>query len=232
MAFETVDPDLLARLATYESALIQNADVLVRGHLPAEEVYSGPSLRYMTPELGTRVGYAVTLEVAPQTLREDALDTDEFFDAVAYAGVPTIAVVKDIDTDPHRGATVGDEMAYRMRAIGCQGAVVDGAVRDVPGVARAGCALWAVARVPGHGASSYVRVNSPVTVAGLRVNAGDILVGDGDGVTRVPVSLAEEIAEACELVRTKEAKTFAYMSDPDFNLDKYEDWKQIREPPY
>ena len=33
----------------------------------------------------------------------------------------------------------------------------------------------------------------PVHVAGMRILPGDILVCDGDGVTRVPVDVAEDV---------------------------------------
>ena len=53
--FKTVEPSLLEGLAQYESALVQNAAILVRGHIPANQDYSGPELKCMTPEKETTV---------------------------------------------------------------------------------------------------------------------------------------------------------------------------------
>ena len=229
--FKTVDPSVLDGLASYESALVQNAAILVRGRVPADQDYSGPELKCMTPDKGARVGYAITVRVMPNTARPDSIVNDAFYDAVAYSGVPTIVVFQDMESPPGRGAAFGDEMAFRLNAIGCRGAVVEGSIRDVPGIARAGLGLWAHSRVPGHGDYSWLSIGEPVVVAGLRIEQGDILVCDADGVTRVSDDLASRVLEKCAEVSEKEAVTFSYMSDPDFNLEKYEAWKGIRRDP-
>ena len=229
--FNTVETSVLEGLAQYESALVQNAGILVRGHVPADQDYSGPELKCMTPEKGTRVGYAITVRVMPNTPQPGSLDHDIFYDTVAYSGVPTIVVFQDVESSPCRGAVFGDEMAYRLNAIGCRGAMVEGSVRDVSGIASAGLGLWSHSRVPGHGDSSWLSIGEPVSVAGLRIEQGDILVCDADGITRVPATSASQVLEQCRQVREKEAATFSYMSDPNFTLEKYEAWKKIRRNP-
>ena len=217
--FNTVETSVLEGLAQYESALVQNAGILVRGHVPADQDYSGPELKCMTPEKGTRVGFAITVRIMPNTPQPGSLDHDIFYDTVAYSGVPTIVVFQE------------DEMAYRLNAIGCRGAMVEGSVRDVSGIASAGLGLWSHSRVPGHGDSSWLSIGEPVSVAGLRIEQGDILVCDADGITRVPADSASQVLEQCGQVREKEAATFSYMSDPNFTLEKYEAWKKIRRNP-
>ena len=46
--------------------------------------------------------------------------------------------------------------------------------------------IWATGQVPGHGVFSLVRVNSSVTVAGLRISPGELIVADSGGVTKIP----------------------------------------------
>ncbi|MEX0761787.1 MAG: hypothetical protein WD208_13450 [Dehalococcoidia bacterium] len=222
---KAVDPAVLSALAQYDSATVQNAGILVRGHVPADQDYSGPELTCMLPEFGTLVGYAVTAEATPLHDVAEPLNWNDYYDAIAYAGVPTIGVLKDVDDPPGRGAIMGDGMAYRHRALGCLGIVVDGSVRDVEGIKKADCGLWGRSRVPGHGPFNMVRHNVPVWVAGLLINPGDILVCDADGVTRVPVDMAAAVAEKCEEVREKESSMHRYFTAPDFSLDKYEAWK-------
>ena len=111
----------------------------------------------------------------------------EYYDAIAHTDAPTIVVQQDIDTPSRRAAVLGDEMAHQMSALGAVGAVVDGNARDIPGINRAGLSLWATGRVPGHAYFAMIDHSVPVGVAGLRILPGDILVCDGDGVTRVPV---------------------------------------------
>ena len=221
----TATIELIEELAKYDSATVQNAAILVRGYIPASEDYSGPDLKSMTPEFGTIVGVAVTAELTPLTEQRAPADWNDYYDAMAYAGLPTVGVLKDVDSVPGRGAIMGDGMAFRHRALGCLGVVVDGSARDVPGIARAKCALWATGRVPGHGPFSMVRHNVPLVAAGLLIEPGDILVCDSDGVTRVPVEIAGDVAKKAAEVRKKEAEMHRYFST-GFNLQKYEAWKK------
>ena len=105
--FNTVETSVLEGLAQYESALVQNAGILVRGHVPADQDYSGPELKCMTPEKGTRVGFAITVRIMPNTPQPGSLDHDIFYDTVAYSGVPTIVVFQDVESSPCRGAVFG-----------------------------------------------------------------------------------------------------------------------------
>jgi len=209
-----LDPAILEALARYDSATVQNAAIVVRGYVPAQAAYSGPAIRCMTPESGTLVGYAVTCELSPLTEQPETADWDDYYDSMARANAPTIAVMKDVDDPPCRGAIIGDVMAHRHRALGCVGAVVDGNARDVPGIRRAGLGLWARGRVPGHGPFNIVRHGAPVTVADLHISPGDLLVCDDDGVTRVPLDIAGDVAKACAEVQEREAGIMQRFSTP------------------
>lgn len=222
----TVDQAVLEQLAQYDSATVQNAGILVRGYVPAKQDYTGPELRCMLPSLGTIVGYAMTAELMP--LHADKIEQDlriDYYDSIARARVPTIAVLKDVDEPAGRGAIIGDGMCYQLRALGCVGVVADGSARDVPGIRNAEVGLWATSRVPGHGPFKTVRHGGPVNIAGLKINQGDILVCDGDGVTRVPVDIAAEVARKAEEVRRAESEMHRYFRQPGFTLDSWERWK-------
>ncbi len=222
-----VDPAVLDALSKYDSATVQNAAILVRGYVPEYEDYSGPELRCLLPDFGVLVGYALTSEWAPLHEQPKKALSDAYYDYVAYAkDKPTIAVLSDADAPPGRGAIFGDGMAYRHRASGCLGAVVDGSVRDVEGIRKAKCGLWGRGRVPGHGPFSVVRFGEPVSAAGLLVRPGDILVCDADGVTRVSPDIAMDVAKKCAEVRKKEWEMHRYFAAPGFTVKKYEAWKK------
>ena len=223
----TADRSVLEQLGQFDSATVQNAAILVRGYVPAKNDYTGPELQCMLPEFGTLVGYAMTAELMP--LHAGTVEKDlriDFYDSLAHARVPMIAVLKDVDKPAGRGAIIGDGMCYQMRALGCIGVVADGSARDVPGIKKAGVGLWATSRVPGHGPFKTVSHGGTVKVAGLMVNQGDLLVCDSDGVTRVPVDIAAEVASKAKEVRKAESVMHRYFRQPGFNLDSWERWKQ------
>ena len=231
---KTVAPEILNGLAEYDSATVQNAAAIVYGGYISEHVdYSGPDLKpYLWDQDGSGkavVGYAMTSTWMPihgiDGRSQEPSGRWEYYDAIARRNAPTIVVQQDIDIPSRRAAVLGDEMAHQMSALGAVGAVVDGNARDIPGINRAGLSLWATGRVPGHAYFAMIDHSIPVDVAGLRILPGDILVCDGDGVTRVPVDVAEDVLTQCAEVRERESSTFAHFTKPDFTL---QDWENYR----
>jgi len=223
----TIDQSILDTLAEYDSATVQNAGILVRGYIPEDDDYTDPDMReYISPGSAPSVGYALTSTWAP--LNDHGGDPSqriEYFDSIARANAPVIVVQQDVEKPARRGAIIGDGMAYQMRALGAVGAVVDGNARDVPGIEAAGLPLWATGRVPGHGPFSMLAHDIPVTVASLTINPRDILVCDSDGVTRVPVDIAADVAKMCAEVRAKEGRMHKIFAKPGFKIQDWEDWK-------
>lgn len=232
---KTVAPEILEGLADYDSATVQNAAAIVYGGYISEHIdYSGPDLKpYLWNRDGSGkavVGYAMTSTWAPINgvggRSQEPSGRWEYYDAIAHLDAPTIVVQQDIDTPNRRAAILGDEMAHQMSALGAVGVVVDGNARDIAGINRAGLSLWATGRVPGHAYFAMIDHSIPVVAAGLRILPGDILVCDGDGVTRVPIDVAEDVLKTAAEVRAKEGAGFAYFSKPGFTLEDWERYKK------
>ena len=83
--------------------------------------------------------------------------------------------------------------------------------------------------VPGHGPDAFLRHGVPVTIAGLQILPGDILVCDANGVTRVPVDIAADVAVMAAKVKAKEASIFKDFTQPDFTREMWESWKDSHE---
>lgn len=92
--------------------------------------------------------------------------------------------------------TVGDIYAMRGYHLGMLGIITDGALRDTPAIAELGRPVYHRAS---HG-STWGRHHmpfsndEPITCAGVYVEPGDIIVGDGEGAVVIPHALAEEVA--------------------------------------
>ena len=188
--------EVLDALKEIDSATLFNAVVedmgASQGGLELEdkggqpENYTGPEIRCLLPELGRAVGYAVTAEVTTNDPDSVAIPWDDYYDALDKAPKPVMAVMRDVDSRPGRGACFGDWMALQHRALGVTGALVDGSVRDLMGIKEVGLPIWATGLVPGHGVFNLVRVNVSVVVGQLRVQPGELLVADTDGCTKIP----------------------------------------------
>ncbi len=213
-----VSHELIEQLKTFDSPTVFNALVRKFG-LPNEE-YTDLTIRCLLPELGTVVGYAVTSEVTTNDPDSSALVWADYYEHLEQAQGPLVAVMKDVDSRPGRGASFGDGMATLHQRLGVVGAIVDGTVRDLAGIQRVGLPMWAWGTVPGHGVFNLTRFNTPVTVGQLRIRPGDLILADGDGCVRIPNRHAAEIVEIATQIRTQEADLFAFYRDPDFSVAK------------
>lgn len=223
------DQSILDALASFDSATVQNAAIRVRGYVDTDQDYTGPDLhQYVSAGLPVAVGYAVTSTWTPITdLTGDGEKTvyssyNAYWDALAAVGGPSVAVLQDVDQPARRGAMIGDCMATTMKAMGSVGAVVDGCARDIPGIQEARLSLWATGRVPGHGPFTLLTIGEPVTVAGLQIRNGDILICDQDGITRISPEIAPDVIKACHEVRALEDKVKAVFLAPDFEISKWQ----------
>lgn len=113
-----------------------------------------------------------------------------------------------IATDEFDAASViGDVIIGMMKNAGIVGAVTDGLVRDIPGIVDVGIPVYACGVTPNspfkHGPGT---IGLPIAIGGQRVEAGDLVVGDGDGVVTVPRWRVNELVAELPAIREKEAQ--------------------------
>lgn len=105
-------------------------------------------------------------------------------------------------------AGMGNLMATTAKVRGLEGAVIDGAARDVEEVTRIGFPIFARAVSPATSVGRMVSVAKqvPVNCAGVTVKPGDYIVGDWDGVVVVPQEVASRVVELIGQYDDKERK--------------------------
>jgi len=124
--------------------------------------------------------------------------------------------------EPRPVALVGDLLATQAQAAGAAAVLVDAAIRDIEELAVMGLPIWARwVRVKGARKEASGEINVPVTVGGARINPGDVVVLDSDGVAIVPAGRVSEVLEASlareEKERVKRAKLQA--GEKSYELD-------------
>jgi regulator of RNase E activity RraA len=140
-------------------------------------VLLGP-FRALSPE-ATVVGPALVVTVST----DDNLAMRDVPAAVSCAG--TVVVVAGAEKS--RTAILGDLVARELLNAGVVGVVTDGLIRDSRAVAELGLAVWArgttaiASRKDGPG-----EVGGAVTLGGVTINDGDLVVADADGVVVWP----------------------------------------------
>jgi 4-hydroxy-4-methyl-2-oxoglutarate aldolase len=94
------------------------------------------------------------------------------------------------------GSVMGSISARWARRFGIAGCIVDGAVRDVEGIESEGVQVWSRGVTPASGnhRMSAVEVNGTVSIGGITVRPGDLIVADGTGVCVVPIEHVAAVA--------------------------------------
>lgn len=150
------------------------------------------------------VGVAATVLHAPTREAVPPRHALELIDSVAPGTVVCVGIHGDPDV-----ALWGGLMSAGAHANGLAGAVLDGGVRDLAEIRR-DYDLPVFARLvsPGStvGRTATIAAQVPVTVGGVLVHPGDLVVGDEDGVCVVPPEHAEAVLRAAREIDGREAE--------------------------
>ena len=95
-----------------------------------------------------------------------------------------------------RAAVMGGLVALEVAQFGVPGFVTDGLIRDVKEIRQWGLGIWARGVTPmAPNRNGPGSVGGQVTISGILVREGDIVIADDDGVTIWPREQAAEILE-------------------------------------
>jgi RraA family protein len=202
--FDRPDPATIAGFANFETPEI--SDLMNR-------LYTmNFSIRCLTASNLRVIGPACTVKVFPgdNLMVHKSLDVAKPGDVlVVDAGSSTMTAV------------LGDLISTKARHRGIAGFVIDGLVRDLPAIlglgdfpvfARGVTPLGPLHRGPGE-------INFPVSVGGIVVNPGDLIVGDLNGVVVVPRLFAPELLERLTTRSSAEKAYAAAVARGEFSND-------------
>lgn len=190
--FERVDADVVEQAARFPSSIL--ADVAGRrGALHGRIAPLAPTMRFAGP--------ALTVEVRPG-------DNLMIHAALAVAK-PGDVIVVDGKGDLS-SALMGEIMSQQAVALGVAAVVIDGAVRDSEAIRELGFPMFAAGLNPNGPTKSVAgRLNHPISIGGVTVNPGDLVVGDADGVTVIEREKAAAMLPLAAEKVTAETKRIA-----------------------
>ena len=138
--------------------------------------------------------------------------------ATATARPGQVLVVR-IEGDPEFGHW-GEVLTTQAQARGIAGLVIDGGVRDVAALVGRRFPVFAT-MLALRGAQKVAEgsVGEPVEVGDARVEPGDVIVADGDGVTVVPGGSLAEVLAAGQAREATEAAMFAQLEAGATTID-------------
>ena len=213
-SFQRPPRDAIARL---EGAMTgQVADAL--GGLGALDASIKP-IAHAPPAMKSFVGPALSCTNSPA-------DQLGLVGALAYAEPGDVLLV---GTEAYLGtAVIGDLMAGMLLNLGAAGLVTDGAVRDTPGIIGVGLPVFCAGVSPNSPQRNGPgTVGLAISIGGVTVNPGDILVGDVDGVVVVPQDALDDVIEHVDEIKRMESEVEAKVRD---GLTYPDSWRAYLEP--
>lgn len=188
----------LAQLCQFDTPTICNVIELFDVR-PRNRGYMDGRIVCNFPQMPPTVGFACTAsfrsDAAPA--KGDAYGSlDRQLELFAELPGPAVVVFADLD-DPPVAATFGEVMCSTYKAFGSTGLITSGAGRDLEQVKAIGYPVFTGGTICSHGYCHILHVGLPVRVGGLTVNQGDLLHGDANGVTNIPLEIAAMVAELC-----------------------------------
>lgn len=196
------DPEVVAEFAAFETPSV--SDLMNRSYTVSSTIHC------LTPSASTLIGPACTVKAYPgdNLMVHAALDLAQAGDVVvvdAGGSYPT--------------AVLGDLVATKARHRGIAGFVVDGLVRDLPGIlalgdlpvfARGVTPIGPLHRGPGE-------LGYPVCLGGIVVHPGDVVVADLNGIVVVPQDDAADVLARLQDKAAAEAGYVAAVARGEFS---------------
>ncbi len=208
-------PDISDRLAACYTGVLH--DVMRSAGL--RDFTLPPELHPLFPERSL-AGPAFTIEgkVVPRSDAHETLLAWTKLLSVAPAGTIWVSQPNDRIV-----AHMGELSAETLKNKGLRGCVVDGLIRDVNFILAIGFQTWSRGSTPRDIVGYWLpaATDTVIRIGDVAIAPGDYLVGDRDGLVRVPKLLAEDVATKAEAAMARESKVRRAILDGTDPQDAY-----------
>ena len=169
--------------------------------------YTDQTIRCMYPEMGRRVGHAVTCVYGLPDPAYPELTFMDVVDALDASPKPTVLIIEQrfpVGIAAKVGLA-GGNMVSAMKAVGCVGLVSNGPSRDLDEIRPMDFQYMLTGLTAGHGVQAVHAVNTPVSVGGMDVTPGEIVHMDENGACKFPAEKIEAVLTNAKGLQLEEA---------------------------
>jgi regulator of RNase E activity RraA len=198
----SISAETLKKLAQFDTPTICNVIELFNV-VPRNRGYMDARIKAVFPDLPPMVGFAATAAFrsdCPPCGGDAYGSMEKQVERFLELPGPPVVVFQDLD-DPSVAATFGEVMCSTYKAFGSVGLVTSGTGRDIEQVRPLRYPVFTKGTCCSHAHCHILHIGLPVHVGGLTVNNGELLHGDANGVGRIPLEIASDVADiAAEFV--------------------------------
>lgn len=215
-------PEQVEALRQIDTCALANA-IEVFGVRLRNEGFADSSIHCLFGSMAPMAGYAVTARIRcsnPSPTGHTYFERTDWWDHILNTPAPRVFVMQDVDERPGFGALLGEVHTNILKALGCAGAVTNGAVRDLPAVEALGIPLFAGGVAVSHAYAHFIDFGGEVEVGGLKFKPGDLLHGDRHGLISVPLQIAKDIPAVAARMREVDQKIIAVCRSPEFSVER------------
>ena len=184
-----------------------------------------PDIKSMFPGMVAMACHAVTALIKASTPPSENMNFSRvtWVDEILKIPAPRVIVMKDLDHPNVIGSFWGEVQSAIHTALDCVGVVTDGGVRDLDEMQEYGFNAFATTQLVSRANVHLVEANIPVTIGGVTVSPGDILLGDKHGVISIPKEVVEDLPAAIAKVEAGEKEIIDVCKSRDFSPKRLKD---------
>ena len=189
------------------------------------EGFMTPDIKSMFPDMWSISGFAVTAVIKASTPPSGNMNYSrvKWVDEILKIPGPRVIVMKDLDHPFVIGSFWGEVQSAIHSSLDCVGVVTDGGVRDLDEMQEWGFNAFASTALVSRANVHLVEANIPVTIGGVTVNPGDLLLGDKHGVISIPKDIVKDLPDAIAKVEAGEKEIIDVCKDQNFSPEKLKD---------
>jgi len=185
------------QLESFNTCVISDA-IETFGVRLRNEGFATAGFRCLFKNFPPLVGYAATCKIRsahPPIVGSRYVERIDWWKHITSVPPPRVVVMQDIDQEPGTGAFLGVVHVNILKAMGCVGAVTNGAARELNDIEASGFQVFAGRLAISRAYVHIVEFGSLVEVGGLKIQPGDLIHGDRHGIINVPKDLAAQLPE-------------------------------------
>jgi len=217
-----LEPAVLEELRQLDSCSVANA-IETFGVRLRNAGFADSSVHCIFEDFPPLVGYAATIRVRTS---DPPMEGDSYYyrldwlEHLLSVPAPRVLVVQDMDHRPGLGSFIGDVHANILRALGCEGVVTNGAVRNVEAARALKFQMFAGNLSVSHAFAHLFDFGGVVEVGQMQVRPGDLMHGDRHGVQTVPMEIAQKVPPVVRRMKGEEQEIIELCQSGAFTLEK------------